>query len=340
MGELYDVINRLRIAGAAFAIVLIIGTIGYHYIGRPDATWINSFYMTGITISTIGFHEVIDLSTHPYGRLFTIFLAYSGFGVLTYFLSNFIALFIEGDIRNTFKRTQMVKQIKKLKDHYIVCGCGRVGRNIALELFATNRPMVISDLHMEILDHLIEDVPGTPYVTGDSTEEEFLLSMGIEEAKGIFAVTGDDNTNLVICLTARQLNPALKIVAVSKNINHAKKIEQAGADRVITPTFIGGLRAASEMLRPTVTKFLDEMLRSDFKQRLEEITIPERFDSQPLNNIPIKDLRETVLLALNSHGQWYYNPPKDYILKKGDVLVMMTTPEERQIIERFGNKIT
>jgi voltage-gated potassium channel len=334
MGELLNVLQRLKIAGFAFLGILLIGTYGYYNIGAPETTLVDAFYMTGITISTIGFHEVIDMSNRPYGRLFTIFLAFSGFGVVTYFVSNLVALFIEGDIRRTFIKRNILRMIEELDNHYIICGIGRVGRNIALELHATQRPFVVADKEESIVEQFCENIPGTPFLSGDCTDDNFLIDLGIDRALGIFACASDDNTNLVICLTARQICANIRIVAVAKEVNHVKKLIRAGADRVVTPNYIGGLRMASEMLRPTVTNFLDEMLRSELNQRLEEFEIPERMDGQPLINFPSKDLDDTIVLAVRKEGKWQYNPKKDYVMSQGDHVVLLTTTEDRQILEK------
>jgi voltage-gated potassium channel len=333
----FGVLGRLRIAGMAFLSVLTIGTIGYYRIGGEGTTILDAFYMTGITISTIGYHEIIPMENHPYGRLFTLFIAFLGFGVVTYFVSNLVALFIEGDIRKTFINRKIKNMIAGLENHFIICGCGRVGKNVAKELYLTQREFVMTDIDESALSEFMPDMKGTPYLEGDCTDDEFLLELGIERAKGIFVVSGNDNTNLVICLSARQLNPDIKIVAVSKEIGLVTKLEKAGADKVITPTYIGGLRMASEMLRPTVTNFLDEMLRSDFNRRLEEITIPEVIDGQPLVNFPMQDLDDTMILAAREENSWHYNPRKDYVMKKGTTLVLLTTPQNRmKLEERLG----
>ena len=130
--ELQDVLRRLRISGVLFVSILTIGSVGYSII-EPGVSWFDAFYMTAITVSTIGFHEVIDLEGHLWGRAFTIFVAFSGIGLITYFFSNLAALFVEGDLRKTFRNRQMEKKISKMKQHYIICGSGRVGTNIALE---------------------------------------------------------------------------------------------------------------------------------------------------------------------------------------------------------------
>jgi len=335
IGDLYDVAKRLRFSGFAFAGILLMGTIGYSIIGGDETSTMDAFYMTAITISTIGFHEVVVLEGHPYGRLFTILLAFAGFGVLTYLLSNLVALFIEGDLRKTFTRKKMIKEISKMSDHYIICGAGRVGRNIAMELKRTERPFVIVDEKREVLEELvISESLNCLYIEGDGTEDQFLESIGARRAAGLFVTTGDDNTNLVICLTARQMNPLLKIVARSQELNNMKKMKRAGANRVVTPDFIGGLRMASEMLRPAATEFLDDMIRSKAVKRFEEIPVPHSYDGKKFVDLPLLKLKNTMVIAIHDGDEWIFKPQDDYEIKKNMLLLIITDPEERLEIER------
>ena len=293
------------------------------------ASFLDAFYMTAITVSTIGFHEIIDLDKYPLGRLFTVFLAFSGIGIITYFFSNLATLFIEGEIKRSFERQKMEKKIKALRGHYVICGCGRVGRNIAKELFQTRREFVAADIGDAPIERFEQDFPKSLFLQGDCTEDDMLEKLGVKNAQGVFVTTDDDNVNLVICLSVRQLNPPVKIVALSKDIGHVLKMRKAGANRVITPTYIGGQRMASEMIRPEVTEFLDDMLRSEFNQRLEQITIPSSIEGHTLENLHLDRLKETVLLALSDNNRWIYKPDVDHVLKAGMHLVLMTTPKER-----------
>jgi voltage-gated potassium channel len=331
--ELLSVIRRLKIAGALFIVVMLSGTVGYYSLGEEGTTWLDALYMTGVTISTVGYHEIVSLDTHPYGRLFTLVLIFFGFAVLTYLFSNLIALFIEGDIRSTFTKRRMLKQIQKMNDHYIICGCGRVGRNIAYELMQTEHEFVMADNSKPVYDALHHEIKEPPFIVGDCTDDSFLLSLGIERAKGLFVVSGEDNTNLVICLTARQLNPQVKIVARVKEIINANKMHRVGADRVVSPNYIGGIRMAAEMLRPAAVSFMDELMRSEFDQRLEECVIPAHMDGQPISNFPIHDLDNTSILALREKGVWHYSPNKNHEMKQGEHLVLITTPSERKVLE-------
>lgn len=333
--DLFQVAKRLKYAGAAFVLILILGTVGFKIIGGSEATILDAFYMSAITISTVGYHEVIALETHPYGRVFTIFFTFAGFGVLTYFLSNLVALFIEGDLRKTFLKRKMQKIIEKMDGHYIICGVGRVGKNIAEELVKTDRPFLLADLDEALLENFVSAFDQEiPYAVGDCTDEDFLQSLGARKSKGIFVTAGDDNTNLVICLTARQLNPAMKIVVRSTDVTHSRKLRRAGANKVVSPNYIGGLRMASEMVRPAVTNFLDDMIKSNINQRLEEFIVPQSLSGKRVSDIPIEDLDQTIILAISEDDRWRYNPSKELILRQGMHVVILTSTQERQTLER------
>lgn len=330
--DLSDVLRRLKIAGFIFVGILCAGVVGYGYIS--NWRWLDAFYMTAITIATIGFHEVIDLSSSSFGKIFTVFLAFSGIGVLTYFFSNLAALFIEGDLRNGFKKRKMLKKIAKMEGHYIICGCGRVGRNIAQELHATNREFILTDRSEEVMEHFLPDIPGAIAISGDSTDDAFLESLRVDRARGIFASASDDNTNLVICITARQLNPNVRIITRVNDIAHTRKMKRAGADRIISPNYIGGLRMASEMVRPSVTSFLDDMIRtSQHNLRLEEIVVTTKFDGKNMADLPLHSFDHTLILALKKKESWIYKPKADQVVEAGNEIIVMTTAKERKSIE-------
>ena len=331
--ELQHVLKRIRISGILFLSVLVGGSIGYALI-EDGVSWFDAFYMTAITVSTIGFHEVIDLEGHLWGRLFTILIAFSGIGLITYLFSNVAALFVEGDLRKTFRSSQMEKKISKMQGHYIICGSGRVGTNIAHELIKTERPFVLSDMMEDKLEKALKELGDIPHLVGDNTDDGTLERLGLNRSKGVFVTTGDDNINLVICLTCRQLNPGIRIVALSRDIHHVRKMMKAGADKVIAPYHQGGQRMASEMIRPEVTRFLDEMMRSDFNQRFEEFTINAQWSGKTLGDINLDSLKETIVIAINHNGEWTYKPTNTHKLVVGSHLVLMTTPKDRIEVEK------
>jgi voltage-gated potassium channel len=333
------VYRRFVWAGVIVAAILLIGTVGYWLIGGRQYSLVDALYMTVITITTIGFEEVIDLSGNVGGEIFTIFIAVSGVGVMAYIFTNITALLVEGQLTESFRRRRMEKIAGNYKDHYIVCGIGSVGFYIANELYATKRPHVIVDVNKKNIEKSLESLPDEVFIEGDATDSNTLLKAGVEKAAGLFAVTGDDNQNLVLSLTAKQLNPQLKVVARCNDIRNNEKMKKAGADAVVSPTAIGGLRMASEMVRPTVVSFLDIMLRDRERNlRVEELSVPESFVGQPISALNLKRFCHALLLAVKTREDWVYNPSESYVIAQKNTLVFMTTPEERDELAKFFKK--
>jgi voltage-gated potassium channel len=322
-------------AGLALVGILAIGTLGYWLIGGRQNSFLDVFYMTFITITTIGFGEILDFSSHPAARAFTIFIAVCGVGIMLYVVTNFTALVVEGELTESFRRRRMEKVARNSKHHYIVCGLGQTGFHIVTELHATKRPHVVIDINRDHIDKALEAFKGEVFVMGDATDSDTLLKAGIENARGIFAVTGDDNRNLVITITAKQLNPHVRVVTRCHDTKNSEKMKKAGADAVVSPSFIGGLRMASEMTRPTVVSFLDMMLRDKEKNlRVEEVAVPDSFVGKAISALNLKKYPHMLLLAVKAREGWIYNPSDNYMIKPGDTLIFMATPEEKQELER------
>jgi len=318
---------------AVLIAIHIIGTIGYRIIGGDKYSLVDCFYMTFITIATIGFHEVVDLSNHPGGRIFTMVIAFAGIGAMTYLTSVVTAFLIEGRINEALGRRRMEKHIHMLTNHYIICGIGRVGRNVAHELTTTHRTYVVIDEDMQSIETHLEKYPGHLYIHGDASDDDILQKAHIETARGVFAVTGDDNKNLVISLTAKQLSPAVRVVARCHEIRNTEKIRKAGADAIVSPDFTGGLRIASAMIRPHVVTFLDRMLKSDENLRVEEVIVPAGFSERAIDEVDLPD-RGYILLALREQERWVFNPARSHVLRPNTTLVIMATPEGRHAVEK------
>jgi len=328
--------GRLLWAGVIVIAILLIGTIGYWFIGGKQYSFVDTLYMTVITITTIGFAEVIDLSGNVPGRIFTMFIAIAGVGVMAYIVTNITALIVEGELTESFRRRRMERIACKCTDHYIVCGLGSVGFHIANELQATKRPYVIVDVNKKNVDRNLESLRAPVFIEGDATDSESLIKAGIEKAAGLFAATGDDNQNMVVTLTAKQLNPKVKVVARCNDMRNSEKMKKAGADAVVSPTVIGGLRMASEMVRPTVVSFLDIMLRDKEKNlRVEELPVPRRLVGQPISALNLKRFPHALLLAVRTKDDWVYNPAESYVIDQNNTLVFMTTPEGRDELATF-----
>ena len=227
----------------------------------------------------------------------------------------------------------MQKTIAALRQHYIICGIGRVGTNVAHELEVTGRPYVVIESGKEAIELYLERHPDTLCTHGDSSEDGALIEAGIEHAAGVFAVTGDDSKNLVVTLSAKLLNPAARVVARCHEVNYIDKMRKVGADAIVSPDFTGGMRIVSSMIRPQVVSFLDEMLRADNALRVEEVRIPGNFGATTIGGLKL-NRRDFVLLAVRAQEAWEFNPAEDFAIHPGNTLVVMTTPDGRKSLER------
>lgn len=330
--DLQRIYRRLIYPIVGFVVILIAGTVGYRSIGGPHTSVVDAIYMTFITVAAIGYGEIVDLSHSPGGRIFTMAIATAGILNFTYMIGAFTAFLVEGDINQALRRRSMQKRIDKLTAHYIICGIGSVGTTVAHELSVTNREYVIIDTNQHKIDEYRERYPDVSYLHGDGSQDEILLDAGIGRAAGVFAITGEDSKNLVITLSAKQLNPTVRVVARCHEVNYIGKLRKVGADAIVSPDFTGGMRIASSMIRPQVVSFLDEMLRMDNALRVEEILVPKSFARTTLGELSLRKA-EYVLLAVRIGGKWVFNPQHDYELQPGDTLVVMTTPGGRQALE-------
>jgi len=328
------VVRNLLISFGFLVIVFIVGTIGFQILGGPRYSLEDCFYMTFITITTIGYGEIVDVTRYEYGRLFTVFIGISGIGVLGYVLSTVTAFILEKDLNISWRIRKMQKKIDQLSGHYIVCGVGLVGSNVAHDLAMTRRSFVIVESDLTHIERYFDTHPEQLFVNGDATDNDVLMAAGVMRAKGVFAVAHDDSANLVISLSAKQLNPNVRVVARCHDMKNAEKTRRVGADEVISPDYSGGQRIVSAMLRPNVMNFLDEMLNSDKTLRMEEIILPNNLVNKSLN-VLYHGNHDCLVLAIQRDGAWYFNPPAGYILQECDVLMVMTTPEGRAHLENL-----
>jgi voltage-gated potassium channel len=336
-GALRKIFRGAHFSGLLYGLAVlvsihVVGTLGYMYIGRPHATWIDSFYFTFITVATIGFGETIDLGTHPMGRLFTVFIAMIGIGAMSYLFSTMVALLVESDLNIDLRKRRMQKEIAKLSGHYIVCGIGRVGSNVASELRKTKRSIVVIETSRDALERWLEHDTATLYLHGDAADDDALVLAGVRSAAGVFAVTGDDSHNLMVSLSVKLLNPKARVVARMHDIRNAAKARRAGADEVVSPDFTGGMRIASAMVRPHVVNFMDQMLYSDDNLRVEEVIVPPHVSATPLAEL-VPRSRDYMLVATHEHGKWVFNPPDNHSVKGGTALVLMANPDGRSHLE-------
>lgn len=328
----------------ALLFVVAAGTAGFLIIGGRGTTLIDALYMTVITLTTVGFGEMVDLSTHPEGRLFTIFLLLGGMGIVAYTAMLLAAFVLEGQLGHIFARRRNQRRITRMDEHYIVCGNSPSAWYLAEELLKTGRQLVLVTSDYDSLEESRERLGDLPAVVGDPGEDEVLREAGVEKAAGVVFCMENDKDTLLGVITARRMAPGVRIVAGTEQPGIGAKLRTAGADAVVSTSRIGGLRMASELVRPTVVTFLDQMLRDrEGSLRVEELQVPERTAEERtrVGELRIEEVPRAVLLALRRPGEegFEFKPPPDTPLMPGMRLVVMTDREGRERLSRALERI-
>jgi len=326
-------VRRLIVAAAALLSLVFGGAAGYFFLGAGRWSFGECVYMTVITLSTVGFEELGHMSEVPGARGLTIALIAGGIGTLAYVQANVTALLVEGAIGHAIRRNRMRKKIEALSGHFVVAGSGSTGRHVIEELIATKTPFVVIDRNREHLDRLSELLMRGEmlYVHGDATEDHALIEAGVDRASGIVAALTHDKDNLFVTISARSLNATARIVSKVTEDEAGPKMLKAGASSVVSPTQIGGRRMASELIRPEVNEFLDQMLRDKAKSlRLEEVSVEQGspWTGHALREAPIrKDTNLLVVAVRLPSREFVYNPDPDFVLGAGMKLVVMGEPD-------------
>ncbi len=312
-------LRNLRLVGLALLVVAIIGTAGFHYL--EGWSWCDSLYMVVITFSTVGYREVHELSYA--GRVFNLFVVLSGVGLVFLGIGVLTQALLEFELEHFFGRRKMERDISRLSDHYIICGAGRVGRAAAAELARKPVPFVMIENSPAKLDRLSENWLA---LSGDATQEETLRKAQIENATGLVAATTTDAINIYIVLTARGINPRLKIIARASEEGAEKDLRTAGADSVISPYSFAGHRIAQSFLRPNVLDFLDIATAHDQKLEveIEEILVEEgsRVAGVSIGDSKIHEKMGVIVLAIKRAGAaMRFNPAAGDRIQSGDNLI-------------------
>jgi len=294
--------KRLLLAITLLLGLIVVSTTGYRLIGGPSVSFLQALYMAVITLAGVGYGEIVDTSHNPALRVFNIGIVLFGVAITVYVFSVVAAFLVEVEFSNPFWRRRMQRHIDELSGHHIVCGLGDTGRHAVAELQKTNTPHVVVDLSEENLKKLKELHPEALremlYVVGDATEEDILEKAGLSRAKGLIAALPLDKDNLVVTVIVRQRFPKMRIIARSAERKFSERMLRAGANSTVSPSHIGGLRMASELIRPHVVGFLDLMLKEQSQTlRVEEVEI------QAKSPWAGKSLRE-----LDLHGRYNLLP--------------------------------
>ena len=323
-------LRNLRLLAGGLLFVIALGTVGFHYIeGWP---WFDGFYMVITTLTTIGYQEVHPLS-HA-GRVFNVVIILGGVSLLFLAIGSLTQALLEFELQSFFGRRRMEREIGRLTDHYILCGAGRVGRSAARELARRPAPFVIIESNEAKAQKFAAEK--WLILIGDATQEQMLREAQIERARGLVAATTTDATNLYIVLTARSLNPRLRIIARASEEMAEKHLLSAGADSVVSPYVFAGQRIAHSFLRPHVVSFLDAAtthLGMDLE--IGEVPISARsvFAGKTVESSRIRQDRGVIILAIKRAAGMHFNPSPEDRIEAGDFLIAMGEPQQLRELE-------
>ncbi len=311
------------IAGGLLFIIGWIGVLGYMIIEDLDFT--RAVYMTVITIATVGFKEVVDLSTA--GMWFTNFLIIISFGIFVYAVTSFTRYVIDGVIRNYYRDRKVKKRIEKLSGHTIICGYGRNGSQAAVDLAFRDVPFIVIENNPELIEKLSSS-DDILYIEGDATKDEVLQEAGISRARALITTLPVDADNLYVVLTAKEINPELMIISRASNESSDIKLKRAGASNVIMPDRVGGQRMAKLVIQPDVVEFVDYiMLQEPDNVFLEELTcesISSCFDGKKIRELDIRNRSGANIIGLKQEdGSYIINPSPDEFLSKSDKIFVL-----------------
>jgi len=337
-------LRRQLVLSLLLLVVVVLAAVAvYQWYGGPEVTLLDAFYMAVVTITTVGYTEIVDTHANPPLRLFNMFFILIGIGIMLYTFSVSTAFIVEGELNHFFRRRKMQKLIRDMHDHLIICGAGETGTYLVKELLRTGNVFVVID-HDEDRLKRIGQLGEVPVLKGEGGDEEVLMAAQIKKARGLASVLPEDKDNLLLTVTARLLNPGLRIVARCAEAGMSEKLLRHGANAAISPNMIGGLRLASELIRPSVVSFLDLMLRDQSGTiRVEEIAIVEGspWVGKKLRELDIHGRYELLPLAIRKpDGDMKFNPRDDTVMAGGDVLVVMgDVANVWKVRDVVGNKV-
>lgn len=336
-------VRRIIYSLIILLIIFIVGTLGYYILGKGKWSLIDCAYMTFITLSTIGYSEVFDLHNRPEVRVYTMFIIVFGLGAFAYYFSNLVSYIVEGDLKNFFWNRKMIKNSAKLSSHIIVCGAGKTGVNVIEELVASKKDVVVIENREEIIDYLKHELTSNiPIIFGDATDDDILLSAGIKTAYGLISSLPDDKDNIYVVITAKSLNPNLKVITKSIEPKTVKKFYSIGADYVVSSKKIGGIRMATQMTSPVAVSFVETLIsHKDNKHAIDVVAISENSHviGKKLGEIKLRKYTKALILAYKEENTNDYNllPSSSTIFEKNMELIVLSSIDEFEKLDNYIN---
>lgn len=329
---------RSRIYTAMILLIMLvsIGVLGFKLMSHYS--WVDAFYMTVITITTVGFGEVQPLD--DFSKIFTIFLILTSVVIVGYALSVITEFILSKNNIEELKQKRMQKTIDNLKNHIIICGYGRNGRQAAKKLLAYKKPFVIIEKDKELISELRHDL--SPYIIGNANEDEILLKAGVDRADCLITALPSDADNLFVVLSARQINKAMNIISRASQETSYKKLKLAGANSVILPDMIGGDHMASLVVIPDLIEFIDNLaIVGKTNINIEEVEVEKLYDTSVIKTIKDLDLRKktgcTVIGFKDVNGEYMVNPEAELKLTQNSKVIVLGKPEQIQKLNSLYN---
>ena len=320
---------KRRFAYIFFAIFWVIwaGSFGYYFIFQAEHGFMRCLYMTVISLTTVGYGEVIEVTGNVPAEIFTMILITFGMGIILYGISTLTAVIVEGELSGILRKKRMEKKIQKLKDHYIICGGGQTGRPVLAELIDNREPVVLIEQDPDTIERCKNQWEDLLYILGDAADDANLKAAGIERSKGVIVSLASDKDNLFTTMSARMLNSRIRIVSRVIDTALEAKMRRAGANAIVSPNYIGALRMASEMIRPAAVDFLDSMLRSSRGNlRIHEVSIAadSTWVDKSIIDAGLQQKYELLVLGIrNNRQEIEFNPPPTHVLAAGETLIVM-----------------
>ena len=324
---------RIRYALLALAAAILFGTIGFHFIeGWPFA---DSFYVTVQTLTTVGYGDETPRS--GVGRLFAVLVMLIGVGGVALAVSTIVQSVVQSELVATFGQRRISRKMSKLRDHYIICGSGRVGSHLVRDMMSANESFVVIEQDQKRATEFRQR--GVSVLVGDATLEASLREVGVERARGLAACLPDDADNVYVVLTARDLNPNLRIVARAAEEQAETKLLRAGANHVIAPTIIGGHRMAVALTKPAVSEFMDSIVANELGLGFEEVEVDDgsMLAGRELRATPIRSELDVVIISIRRQdGEKLFNPAADTVIKAGDILIAIGRAESLMKLNKLA----